>query len=375
MRRVLPLVSLLLVVALGAPAVASAKLPAGFLGVQADGPLFSGQVDVGKELTTMQQSGVRSIRLAVYWDVAQPYATIADVPPDQAGDFSDEGGTPTRWGVLDLFIAGAAQRGLRLLPVIQRAPQWARKHPSVGNSPPSASGRQAYARFLTALIGRYGPTGAFWTAHPEIPRMPIRQWQVWNEPDGVRDWSDQPGIPAYVKLLKPAYAAVKAADPGAQVVLAGLVGRSWEDLQQVYDKGGGRFFDVAAIHPFSLEVSNVLKILRLARATMKRNGDAGKRLVVSELSWPSAKHKTKQQYGFEVSEQGQAAKIRQAVPQIAARRKPWKISAVFWSTWLSYDRDTTYSFDYAGLRRLRNGKVTPKPAFYAFRSVALRLER
>jgi hypothetical protein len=372
MRRVLPLV-LLLVLAL--PATASAGLPVGWLGVQADGPLFNGKVSVGKELTAMKKAGVRSVRLAVYWDNAQPYATAAEVPADQAAAFTDAGGTPTRFGGLDDFVGKLAQRGLRLLPTVQRAPEWARLHPKLDNSPPSAEGRDAYARFLAALVGRYGPAGAFWAAHPELPKVPVTQWQVWNEPDGVRDWSDQPGTKDYVKLLKPAYAAIKAADPHATVVMAGLVGRSWEHLQDAYDAGAKGSFDAVAIHPFSLKIANVLKILRLARATMRRNGDASKRLVVSEVSWPSAKGRTKQQYGFEVTPKGQAAKVREALPKLAAKRKAWRISSVFWSTWLSYDREKTYSFDYAGLRRFRNGKVTAKPAFYAFRRVALRLER
>lgn len=372
MRRVLPLV-LLLVLAL--PATASAGLPAGWIGVQADGPLFNGKVNVGKELTTMRKAGVRSVRLAVYWDDVQPYATMADVPPEHAAEYADEGGTPTRWAGLDDFIAKLAQRNLRLLPTVQRAPEWARLHPKERNSPPSAAGRDAYARFMAALVGRYGPNGSFWAAHPEIRKLPVTQWQVWNEPDGVRDWSDQPGTKDYVRLLKPAYTAIKAADPHATVVMAGLVGRSWQHLQQAYAAGAKGYFDAAAIHPFSTSVDNVLRILRYARATMRRNGDAAKPLVVSEVSWPSAKGKTRQQYGFEVTEKGQAARIRQVLPRLAAKRKAWRIASVFWSSWMSYDRDKTYSFDYAGLRRFRHGKVTPKPAFAAFRRVALRLER
>jgi hypothetical protein len=42
---------------------------------------------------------------------------------------------------------------------------------------------------------------------------------------------------------------------------------------------------------------------------------------------------------------------------------------------MSYDRDRRYSFDYAGLRRLKGGKVTAKPAFYAFRRLARKLRR
>jgi hypothetical protein len=374
MRRVLPLLVLLVTLA-AAPAAAQAKLPKGFLGVQADGPLFNGQVDVNAELDAMKGAGVQSIRTALYWDLAQPYATAAEVPPDQAPAFTDEAGTPTNWSTVDGFVAATAARGLRLLPTVQRAPAWARLKPSLDNSPPSVSGRAAYARFLTALVKRYGPAGTFWAAHPEVPKLPITQWQVWNEPDGVRDWSEQPGLAAYVKLLKPAYKAVHAADPKAEVVAAGLVGRSWEHLGRLYRLGARKSFDAAAIHPFSLKVSNVLKILRLSRATMKRYGDARKPLVVSELSWPSAKGRTKQQYGFETTEKGQAAKLREAVPAIVAKRKAWRIQSLFWSTWLSYDRDPTYSFDYAGLRRFAGGQVIAKPAFAAFSSVARKLER
>ena len=355
------------------PASASARVPAPWLGVQADGPLFGEAVDTRSEVGLMKRSGFGSMRVALYWDVAQPYATAAEVPPDQAGAFTDEGGTPTDWSALDLRVGLATEQGLRLLPVVQRAPGWARRHPDLDNSPPSASGVGAYARFFTALVHRYGPGGAFWAAHPELPARPIRRWQVWNEPDGERDWSDQPGVADYVKLLKPSYRAIKAADPGAQVVLAGLVGRSWSHLDEVYRRGGGRFFDVAAIHPFSLYVRNVLLILRRSRDVMRRHGDAGKPLLATELSWPSAKGKTTVRYGFEVSEAGQAERLRASLRALARARRRLGLTGIFWSTWMSYDRDPTYAFDYAGLRRFAGGTVKSKPAFFAFRRVAHQL--
>jgi hypothetical protein len=122
-------------------------------------------------------------------------------------------------------------------------------------------------------------------------------------------------------------------------------------------------------------VSNVLKILRLSRGVMRKHGDARKPLLVTELSWPSAKGKTSRTYGFEVSEEQQALKLKTAVRDIARRRKQLRITGLYWSTWVSYDRDKTYSFDYAGLRRFRDGKVVAKPAFYAFRRVAKQLTR
>jgi hypothetical protein len=328
-------------------------VPKGWLGVMADGPLSDGAVNVDGEFGAMSRARVGAVRFAIYWDLAQP---------DQSG--------ATNFGPSDSYVAAAARRGLRLLPVVMRAPVWARKHPDRQNSPPSVDGIDAYAAFLTQLIGRYGPAGSFWAEHPELPVQPIRQWQIWNEPDGSHDWSDQPGLPAYMPLLRRAHAAVKAADPGAKVVLAGLVGRSWEHLAEVYRRGGRRYFDMAAIHPFTESVKNVMRLIRNARTTMRRHGDARKPLVLSELSWPSAKHKTKYTYGFEVSERDQAKRLSAAVLAIARERRSLRIDALYWSTWVSYDRSKLYSFDYAGLRKTRSGKVVRKPAFYAFQRVA-----
>jgi hypothetical protein len=357
------------------PAHATARVPQGFLGVVADGPLFDPRVDLGREIGVMASVGVQSTRFSIYWDAAQPYAGAQDVPPDQRGRFADEAGVPTDWAAVDRFVGLSAVRRLGLLPVVLRAPAWAREHPELPNSPPSVAGRVAYARFLAALVRRYGPRGTFWSANPRLPRMPIRRWQIWNEPAGVRDWSDQPGLPAYAKLLPPSYRAVKAADPGAQVVLAGLVGRSWDQLAELYRLGARRYFDAVAIHPFSARVSNVMKILRLARAVMRRRGDVRKSLLVTELSWPSAKGRTTVKYGFETTERGQAARLRTALGAIAADRRRLRIAAVYWSSWLSYDRDPNYSFDYSGLRRLDSDRVVAKPAYFAFRQVARRLER
>jgi hypothetical protein len=365
-----------LAVALLVPAAAQAATPRSFLGVLADGPLLDPRIDLRGELQAMSQAGVGAMRFTVDWSAAQPYPDPAAVPAQDAGRFTAvEDGVPTDWSASDRLVAAATERRIALLPVVMRAPAWARLRPERDNSPPSDAGGEAYARYLAALVRRYGPQGSFWAANPQLPRLPVRQWQVWNEPAGSRDWSEQPGLPRYVALLRRAHDALKAADPGAQVVLGGLVGRSWEQLAQVYRLGGRRYFDVAAIHPFSRYVTNVVLIVRLARTVMRRHGDGRKPLVLSELSWPSAKGKTSVRYGFEETERGQARRLREAVLALAARPRALRIRALYWSSWISYDRDPRSSFDYAGLRRFHAGRVVAKPAFYAFRRVARRLER
>jgi hypothetical protein len=59
---------------------------------------------------------------------------------------------------------------------------------------------------------------------------------------------------------------------------------------------------------------------------------------------------------------------------LAKQRKRLHIERAYWYTWLSYDRDKFYPFDWAGLVRLKGRTVSEKPAFKAFRRTALRLE-
>ena len=37
--------------------------------------------------------------------------------------------------------------------------------------------RQQWAKFLQALVERYGPDGEFWQGSPYTPYLPVREWQ------------------------------------------------------------------------------------------------------------------------------------------------------------------------------------------------------
>jgi hypothetical protein len=335
---------------------AAAAVPRSFFGVMSDGPVFAPTIDMGAELALMQSSGVGSTRIAVDWRTIEPARGALDLTG------------------LDAFVAAAAQQRIDVLPVVLGAPAWAARDPAVPSSPPRDNAE--YAAFLTTLIQRYGPAGAFWQAHPELQPRPIRRWQIWNEPDLGKYWAQKDWAPGYVRLLRAARKAVKAADASAQVVLAGLTNRSWLDLGRVYRAGGGRLFDLAAVHPFSRRVANVLKIVRLVRAQMRRHGDRLKPLVLSEVSWSSGLGHSSFNYGWEMTEAGQAARLSQALRALAARRRADHIAAVYWYTWLSPAIGGRDSFDYAGLRRLdAAGRPVSKPALAAFRAVVRRLER
>ena len=184
-------------------------VPPGFVGVMADGPLFSSPVvDLPHELDLMAGAGVESLRVAFYWDLAQPFAP-GTAPPL---GYEDVGGVPTSFARPDAIVAEAARRNLRMLPVVLRPPVWARADPGQLWSPPRRDTYSRYAAFLAALVHRYKPGGSFW-ARRRPGAAAIRSWQIWNEPSGPAFWTIQPGLPAYAELLDVAARAIRDADP------------------------------------------------------------------------------------------------------------------------------------------------------------------
>src|SRR5437763_4646321 len=157
------------------------------VGVTFGGPVLTAAVNLHRQLDAAVANGVESLRVQINWSQLQPYASASAVPAGARSQFQDAGGIPPRFAPLDPIIAGAAARGLSLLPVVEYTPSWAALRPGAGASPPREPA--AYGRFLTALLGRYGPIGSFWASHRSLPRLPIRMWQMWNEPHFPTYWS------------------------------------------------------------------------------------------------------------------------------------------------------------------------------------------
>jgi len=175
-------------------------------------------------------------------------------------------------------------------------------------------------------------------------------------------------------MLRKAHAAIKAADPKAKVVLAGLFDFSPPVLASIYRAGARRYFDVVAIHPFTRRVSNVIFTLEQARKVMRRYGDGRKPMYVTETTWNSSKGKIKQEYGFETTEKGQAKLLAEAFTAYAANRKRLRLERVYWYSWMTYENAKgDFPFSFAGLRRFRESGVQSKPSYRAFRGITSRL--
>jgi hypothetical protein len=365
----------LLVLALAAPAQgAERQVPRGYIGTVADGVITDEDpARFGNELPRMVGAGVESLRMVFPWRDVQPYRTRSEIPSEQQAFFRDEGGVPTDWRLLDSYVEKTARQGVSLLPVILYAPGWAAKYGQSDASPPK--GYAPYARFAVAVAKRYGPTGSFWTEHPDVPKLPIGWLQIWNEPHFKEYWSDQPWEKTYAPLLRGTYRAVKKAVPSMKILVAGMANKSWTYLSKLYGQKTRGFFDAIALHPFTNSVDGVVQIIERGRRVMERHGDRKLPLMITELSWTSAKGKAAYTYGNERTEAGQAKALTQGFQRMAKERRRLRILRVYWYTWMTRDAHENIPFDYAGVIRLEpDGTMTEKPAFAAFRSTALALQ-
>jgi hypothetical protein len=383
MRRLSAIV-LAAAVTMVAPALAAARplpgtpVPRGFVGMNVDGPMLTGQDGVAypSQFGVMRANGVQSVRAVFSWSVAQPYASWAQVPASQSGMFlNGAGGVPTNFAGTDQIVGLAAAQGLTVLPTVIGAPSWdAGTMTALGLAPPRDN--QPYASYLTTLIGRYGPSGSFWSQHPNLPRRPIRMWEVWNEPNLIQFWPMRPWPSSYVALLRAAHGAIKKADPRAKVVLAALPNYSWRLLLQIYRVAGARrLFDVVDVHAYTKNPAGVIQILGFVRTSMKLGKDTNKQLIAGEVGWLSSGNQTARQYDFQTTQAGQARNLRTLLPLLAANRKALRLSAFYWYTWMGDEFRGANPFNFSGLVALQNGQVKTKPALKAFNQTARALER
>jgi hypothetical protein len=364
MRRLTFLLAAIATLVLAACASgASRPVPQGFWGANWSFEITGSSPQMQeRNWARMAQSGVESQRALFLWSVAQPN-------PGSSFDFTQT----------DELVQLADRHGIDLLPVVAFAPIWARQYDAPSSPPRNPD---EYAAYLRALIGRYGPHGSFWSAHRNLRKRPIRAWQIWNEPSANYQWTIPQGTdwaPGYAALLRASHTAVKQADPGAKVVLAGLPNLSWRDLDHLYRVGHVHgLFDVGAVHPFTSAQHGVLTVVRRFRAVMRKYGDGRKPLWVTELGLPASKGHSSDRSPLQTTQAGMSRFMRQSYADLAAHRRQLGVGRLYWFTWAS-----SYSgwiFEYTGLYlffpRANHGHdlLQPKPALTTYVQIARRAE-
>ena len=120
------------------------------------------------------------------------------------------------WTGYDEIVEMAALGHMRVLPFLYGTPSWL-SHRYTVLPIDSARKRRGWTEFVEAAVERYGPHGEFWSEHgpgskEPLPRIPVRDWQVWNEANFF--YFATPASPQrYAKLLKLTSAAIKGSSP------------------------------------------------------------------------------------------------------------------------------------------------------------------
>ena len=354
------------------PPVAAAATPGGFIGSTLDGPAVQpafGRVRLAHELDVMRRSGVETVRVPWRWAEIQPYASWEAVPDGERRRLRDVGGLPMAVGAVDELVGLAARRGLQIMPVVVGTPSWIARRLFARGSPPRSVA--PYARFLRALVGRYGSHGTFWRGRA---RLPVRWWQLWNEPHLRQYWADEPWAPGYAALLRAGARAVHGADRAARVVLAGLGSDEvavWDNVDAILAEGAGTEVDMVAAHIFTGRPANVVRGLRRVRTTLDAYGLQRMPIALTEWTWPSGGTGAP----WATTARGQAARVAETLRRLGRARRQLRLRTAIHYTWLDDPRQAG-TFAHSGLRRIDGrGRAVAKPALAAFRRAARALRR
>jgi hypothetical protein len=203
------------------------------------------------------------------------------------------------WAFTDAAVGALSQRGVNILGLFNPAVPWGTPDRSDDGVPPAvgsfyAPDPQAFARFAANVVTRYRGT--------------VKYWQVWNEPENPVYWRPAPDLAAYANLLKVTAAAIKAADPSAQVVAAGVASPepAGSYLQTLYDNGAWNSFDIVALHPYTdpagPEAGAIDSVgIGAVRTLVQRLGN--KPIWVTEYGWSVSPSDRVPGYGFDLQTQ------------------------------------------------------------------------
>ncbi|MCU0512900.1 MAG: LysM peptidoglycan-binding domain-containing protein [Anaerolineae bacterium] len=213
------------------PAPGTGSAPAGSSAPAIPGNVFARGIEVFIEGQDVNAIATQAVQLGVTWVKITVNWRRLEVT-EGSPDFTQ----------LDAAVAAFDRAGLNVMLTLTGAPDWAR---------PSATD------FVKSLTEQYGPpddladfatfAGAVATRYAGR----VQAYEIWSEPNLRRNWIDAaarlvdvrnadgtttqvPDAPLararYIDLLRPAAAAIRTADPAAQIVSAGLAPTGLNDF-------------------------------------------------------------------------------------------------------------------------------------------------
>jgi len=272
------------------------------------------------------------------------------------------------WAPYDGLVADAARHGITVQPLLFTVPGWISPNPATLpiDTPEHEA---AWAEFATAAAQRYGPGGTFWSEHPELPRRPLVNWEVWNEPNVNAFVAGIANASRYAHFLALTRYALLRGNPAVHALVAGLFRRPKPGmgqrmvpfLQRLYRVPGfRRSFDGVAIHPYATKPIQALRVTQTVRRIMNRHGNGKKPLWITELGWTTGGSDWATSI-YRATPESQARRLSRSLALLASRRRALRLRGVVWFSWRDYYINGLWP-DYMGLFTTSG---EPKPAWSA----------
>ena len=293
-----------------------------------------------RQATLMEDASVRWAREEFDWNQIEP----------SRGTFN--------WPKFDQAVAVLDAHGISVLGKLVYSARWASSAPAgtaasaIAYYPPRSNAE--YAAYARAVVHRY--------------KDRVHTWEVWNEENLVNFWRPAPNPKAYAALLKATYAAIKAEDPTATVVLGGLAaGPDQAFLRSIAANGAWSSFDVLAIHAYIKgrpDSGEIVRWMANAKAMVKAYGN--KPIWITEFGWSTYTGSGARYLG--VSETAQAQYLARSYLMAAAA----DMGPTFWFELMERSTSATSLVGNYGLVEL-GGRL--KPAYAALKRVGQALDQ
>ena len=316
-------------------------------------------LDSEAELAPLRDTPVGAYRVAFPWGLAEPAL-----------------GVPYDFESHDRLVSEAARLHLRLLPVLNDSPGWVTGSPARATEPPQPGYESdRFELFAAAAARRFGNGGTFWQEHPELPYLPVRHWEVWNEPNFPSFWfaGHPPRASEYRLLLAAARRGLRRGDRRARIMFGGLAyGQAGVEPMRymrgfLRERGASCLFDEVAIHPYSRSPDHALHEVQAMRRLLDHAGRRDAGLWLTEYGWTTSADPS---HRFHVSEVGQRRKLLRLTRALLSRRRRLRLRGIYWFALRDAPPDPDHQESWGwgtGLLRLDG---SAKPAFETYLRLA-----